>query len=119
DLYAHDILLIPLLPVIHQPREALHTVHVDAVLAMSLRAVLELAGEAVHVPPELVEGPEGRGIEGHEEVADVGPLLVGVDLESGRRAAEDSAEDVDHQGEAVALVASEVLSFAPEGEQPS
>src|SRR6266704_1832826 len=96
---------------------ALLSVHVDPILALGFRALLQLARESVHVPLELVERPEGRGVEGHEEMPDVGPLLVGVHLQPCRRAAQHAAQDVDHEGEAVALVPTEVLALASEREE--
>src|SRR6266545_4656648 len=96
---------------------ALLPVHIDAVLSLGPRAILELSRKSVHVPPEFVERPEGRRVEGHEEMPDVGPLLVGVNLQARRRAAQHAAQDVDHQGEAVALVPAEVLALASEREE--
>src|SRR6266567_4544062 len=97
--------------------EALLAVHVDPLLSLGLRAVLQLPREAVHVSAELVEGPEGARIEGHEKVPNVGALLVCVDPKARRGAAQDAAQDVDHEGEAVAFVTAEVLAFAAEGEE--
>src|SRR2546430_377075 len=104
------------LPVFVHEREALLPMHVDPLLAMGLRADLQLPREAVHVPSEFVERPERGGVDRHEKVPDVGLLLIRVDLESGRRATEHAAEDVDHEGQAVSLVASEFLALSAEWE---
>src|SRR5205807_710215 len=86
--------------------------HIDSFQSMCLRAVLQLPREAVHVPPEFVERAERRRIESHEEVPDVRSLLIRVHLESCRRAAEHAAEDVNHEGQPISLVASEFLAGA-------
>src|SRR5437867_6928411 len=96
---------------------ALLSVHVDPILALGFRALFQLARESVHVPPELLERPERARVEGHEEMSDVGPLLVGVDLQPRRRAAQHAAQDVDHEGEPVAFVPAEVLALAAEREE--
>src|SRR6266704_1543140 len=96
---------------------ALLSVHVDPILALGFRALFQLARESVHVPPEFVERSEGRGVEGHEEMSDIGPLLVGVDLQPRRRAAQHAAQDVDHEGEPVAFVPAEVLALAAERQE--
>src|SRR5947208_16176108 len=91
-------------------REALLPVHIDPLLSMGLRAVLQLPREAVHVPPEFVERAERRGIERHEEMPDVGLFLIRVHLESGRRTADHAAEDYDHVGQPISLLVSDVLT---------
>ena len=91
--------------------------HIDSLLPLRLRAVLQFSGEAVHVPAELVERTERTRVQREEEVPDIGPLLVRVDLQPRRGAAEDAAQDVDQEREAVSFVAAEVLAFSAEGEE--
>src|SRR2546425_5556751 len=98
-------------------RVTLLSVHVNPLLALGLRAVLQFPREPIHVSSEFVERSEGRRIEGEEEVPDIGPLLVGVHLKARRGAAEDAAQDIDQEREAVAFVAAEVFAFATEGEE--
>src|SRR5438552_14979211 len=57
----------PRLPMFVHEREALLPVHIDPLLSMGLRAVLQLPREAVHVPPEFFDQAERRGSAGHEE----------------------------------------------------
>src|SRR2546425_4325668 len=99
------------------PREALLSVNVDPVLTLRFRAVFQLACQPVHVPPELVERPERGRIEGHEEMSHVRFVLVRVDLQSRRGSAQHTAEDVDHEGEAVSLVTAELLAFTAERQE--
>src|SRR5206468_368748 len=54
----------PFLSKLLHAREALLSMHIDSLLSLRLRAVFQLANESVHVPPELVERPERRRIEG-------------------------------------------------------
>src|SRR5207245_4823912 len=91
------------------PREALLSVQIDSILTVRLRTLLQLAREPVHVPPDLLARPDRGRVEGHEEVPDVRLLLVRVDLQPGRRAAADAAEDADHQSQSVSLVTAETL----------
>src|SRR5437667_1215727 len=99
--------------------EALFAVHIDPLLPLGLRAVLQFSGEAVDVPAELVERTERARVQGEAEVADIGPSLVRVDLQSRRGATEDAAQDVDQEREAVSFVAAEVLAFSAEGGEAS
>src|SRR2546425_3828221 len=101
------------------PCEALLAVNVDPLLTLCSQTVFQFAREPVHVPPELVERPERRRIEGHEEVPDVRFLLIRVDLQSRRGSAQHAAEDVDHEREAVSLVTAELLAFATERQEAS
>src|SRR3989441_1948255 len=101
------------------PCDALFAVNVDPLLTLCSRTVFQFAREPVHVPPELVERPERRRIEGHEEVPDVRFLLIRVDLQSRRGSAQHAAEDVDHEREAVSLVTAELLAFATERQEAS
>src|SRR5439155_17066713 len=94
---------------------------VDALVTVGLWRLLEGAQELVHVGLEGVERTEARDVDGAEEVADVraGRRPLGAaGLGRPRGAGEDAAEDVDHEGQAVALVAA-LLPGAPErGEEP-
>src|SRR5207245_10940926 len=107
------------LSILLHPCEALLAVNVDPLLTLCSRTVFQFAREPVHVPPELVERPERRRIEGHEEVPDVRFLLIRVDLQSRRGSAQHAAEDVDHEREAVSLWTAELIALATEGQEAS
>src|SRR5437016_12187672 len=85
------------LPMFVHEREALLPVHIDPLLSMGLRAVLELPREAARVPPQFVYRAERRGTERHEERPHVGLFLNRVHLEYARRTAEHASGDRSHQ----------------------
>src|SRR2546428_4790478 len=66
--------------------EALFAVHIDPLLPLGLRAVLQFSGEAVDVPAELVERTERTRVPRGEKMPHIGPSLVPGDFQSPPRA---------------------------------
>src|SRR5919108_1892552 len=95
--------------------ETLLPVHVDPVLSVCLRRVFQLVRKPIHVPLELVQGTERRGIDGHEKVSNVWFRFVNVNPQPGSRPTQDPTENINHERETVALVARVLFSFASKG----
>src|SRR6266516_1623356 len=91
-------------PVLLHPCKALLTMHIDPVLTLRLRRVLQLPRKTIHIPLELVQRTKRGRINRHEKVPDVRLRLVNIHAETRRRTTQDAAEHINHQSKPVALV---------------
>src|SRR2546426_4681231 len=97
-------------------REALLPVHVDPVVALRLRPVLQALEVLAHLALHPGKGAERLDVDRAEEVPHVRTVLVHVCPTAKRGRGERRAQQLHRQREAVALVAGELLALAAERE---
>src|SRR6266704_6892354 len=109
----------PFPPVFLHPCKALLTVHIDPVLTLRLRRVLQLTRQTIHVRLELVQGTKRSGINRHEKMPHIRLRLVNIHTKTRRRAAQDPAEHIHHQSQPVALMPRMLLPLAAQRQDPT
>src|SRR5437016_11882255 len=78
-------------PVLLHPCKALLTMHIDPVLTLRLRRVLQLPRKTIHISLEVVQRTKRGRINRHEKVPDVRLRLVNIHAKTRRRTTQNPA----------------------------